>query len=74
MRYPDARINCEDGDNYRERQRARAAVAAIESHTLRTTPRLSEEIILIEHKKIIHVGGVHHEIDMFVTIPLGNGL
>ena len=50
-----------------------AAVAAIESHILRTTPGLSEKTFLIENKKIINVGGVHHEIDIFVTIDLGNG-
>jgi hypothetical protein len=50
-----------------------SAVAAIEAHILRTTPGLSEKTFLIESKKIINVGGVHHEIDIFVTIDLGNG-
>lgn len=50
-----------------------AAVAAIEGHILRTAPGLSEKTFLIESKKIINVAGVHHEIDIFVTIDLGNG-
>jgi hypothetical protein len=48
-----------------------AAVAAIETHILRTSPALREKTFLIESKKIINVGGVHHEIDIFVTIELG---
>jgi hypothetical protein len=50
-----------------------AAVAAIEAHILRTTPGLGENTFLIESKKTIKAGGVHHEIDVFVTIDLGNG-
>jgi hypothetical protein len=50
-----------------------AAVAAIESHILNTTPALREKPFLIESKKIINVDDVHHEIDIFVTIDLGDG-
>lgn len=50
-----------------------AAVAEIEALILRTTTGLSEKTFLIESRKIINVGGVHHEIDIFVTIDLGNG-
>lgn len=50
-----------------------AAVAAIESHILSTSPALREKTFLIESKKIITVNGVHHEIDIFVTIDLGDG-
>jgi hypothetical protein len=45
-----------------------SAVAAIESHILRSTSGFSEKTFLIETKKIINAGGVHHEIDIFVTI------
>ena len=45
-----------------------AAVAAIEGYILRTTPGLSQKTFLIESKKIINVGGVHHEIDIFETV------
>ena len=50
-----------------------AVVAAIERHILSTTPALREKTFVIESKKIINVGGVHHEIDIFVTIDLGSG-
>lgn len=50
-----------------------AAVAAIEQHILAASPALREKTFVIEDKKIIHVGGVHHEIDVFVTIDLGGG-
>jgi hypothetical protein len=49
------------------------AVAAIEGLILGTSPALRERTFLIESKKIIQVGGVHHEIDIFVTIDLGDG-
>jgi len=49
------------------------AVAAIEHHILSTSPSLREKTFLIESKKIIQVGGVHHEIDVFVRIDLGGG-
>jgi Restriction endonuclease len=50
-----------------------AAVAAIEHHILSTSPALREKTFLIESKKIVLVGGVHHEIDIFVTTDLGDG-
>jgi hypothetical protein len=50
-----------------------AAVTAIEQHILSTSPALREKTFLIESKKIITVGGVHHEIDILVTIDLGDG-
>lgn len=49
------------------------AVTAIEGHILNTSPALREKPFLIESKKIIAVEGVHHEIDIFVTIDLGDG-
>jgi hypothetical protein len=49
-----------------------AAVAAIEHHILSTSPALREKTFLIESKKIITADGVHHEIDIFVTIDLGD--
>jgi hypothetical protein len=50
-----------------------SAVAAIEHHILNTSPSLREKTFLIESKKILLVDGVHHEIDVFVTIDLGEG-
>ena len=50
-----------------------SAVAAIESHILDTSPALREKTFFIEGKKIITVDGVHHEIDIYVTIDLGVG-
>lgn len=47
------------------------AVEAIEGLILRGSPNLKEKSYLIESKKIITVGGVHHEIDLFVTVDLG---
>jgi hypothetical protein len=49
------------------------AVAAIERHILSTSPALREKTFFIEGKKIIAVDGVHHEIDIFVTIEAGPG-
>lgn len=49
------------------------AVAAIERQILQTSPGLRENTFRIESKKIIDIGGVHHEIDIFVTIDLGQG-
>ena len=49
------------------------AVAAIERHILSTSPALCQNRFLIEGKKIINVNGVHHEIDIFVTIDVGGG-
>ena len=50
-----------------------AAVASIERYILDTSPHLREKPFLFESKKIINVAGVHHEIDIFVTIDLGAG-
>lgn len=50
-----------------------AAVASIERHILDTSPHLREKPFLFESKKVVNVGGVHHEIDIFVTIDLGVG-
>jgi hypothetical protein len=49
------------------------AVASIEGYILSTTPGLSEKTFRIETNKMINAGGVHHEIDIFVAIDLGNG-
>lgn len=48
-------------------------VAAIERCVLATSPGLREDTFLIESKKIIQVGGVHHEIDILVTIKSAHG-
>jgi hypothetical protein len=50
-----------------------AAVLAIEELILHTSPNVKEKTYLIESKKIINVGGVRHEIDLFVTFELGPG-
>jgi hypothetical protein len=49
------------------------AVGVIEHCILQTSPSLKEKTFLIENKKIIVVGSVHHEIDIFVTIDPGPG-
>lgn len=49
------------------------AVAAIERHILATAPGLNEGSFLIESKKVLVIGGVRHEIDIFVTIDSGPG-
>ena len=48
-------------------------MASIERHILGTSPHLREKPFLFESRKIINAGGVHHEIDIFVTIDLGGG-
>jgi hypothetical protein len=48
-----------------------AAVVAIEELILTSSPNIKEKSYRIESKKIINVGGVHHEIDIFVTFELG---
>jgi hypothetical protein len=50
-----------------------AAVEAIESTILRTSPTLKENTLKIESKKTVVVGGVRHEIDIYVEVDLGNG-
>ena len=47
------------------------AVRAIEEMILRSSPNVKEKTYLIESKKLINVGGVRHEIDLFVTFELG---
>jgi restriction endonuclease len=49
------------------------AAHAIEEHILRTSPALREKTLLIEDKKVVCVGGVHHEIDIFVTVNVAPG-
>jgi hypothetical protein len=49
------------------------AVAAIERSILSVLPLASDKTFTVESKKIVSVGGVHHEIDIFVTIDLGRG-
>jgi Restriction endonuclease len=49
------------------------AVGVIEHCILQTSPSLKEKTFLIENKKMIVVGNVHHEIDIFVTIDPGPG-
>jgi hypothetical protein len=50
-----------------------SAVRAIEDTILRKSPALRENTYVIETKKIVTANGVHHEIDIFVTIDLGGG-
>lgn len=49
------------------------AVASIERLILSTSPALKEKTYVIETKKIINAGGVHHEIDIFVTVDPAPG-
>lgn len=49
------------------------AVAAIERHILATSPSPREDAFVIESKKLICTAGVHHEIDIFVTINSARG-
>jgi hypothetical protein len=49
------------------------AVRAIEETILRSFPGYSESAFRIEGKKILVVSGVHHEIDLYVTVSLGPG-
>jgi hypothetical protein len=49
-----------------------AAVVAIEELILISSPNVKEKSYRIESKKIINVGGVRHEIDIFVTFELGS--
>ncbi len=45
----------------------------IESTILHTAPHLKEKNFTIESKKIINSGGVHHEIDVYVTVDSAPG-
>jgi Restriction endonuclease len=49
------------------------AVSWLERHILSTSPALKEKTFLFQEKRIVCVGGVHHEIDIFVTVDLANG-
>lgn len=50
-----------------------AVVRAIETTILHTSPALKEKTFSIESKKRIVVGGVTHEIDIYVEVDLGKG-
>lgn len=49
------------------------AVRAIETTILQSSPNLRENTFTIESKKRITVGGVNHEIDVYVEVDLGKG-
>jgi hypothetical protein len=49
------------------------SVAAIEGAILRASPAYKESTFVIKTKKIITVGGVHHEIDIWVDVEIGHG-
>jgi hypothetical protein len=49
------------------------AVRGIENLLLSLSPSLQQETYKIESKKIISVGDVHHEIDVFISVDLGSG-
>jgi hypothetical protein len=49
------------------------AVHTIENHILASSPALRENSFTIESWKRVTVGGVHHEIDIFVSVDLGKG-
>lgn len=50
-----------------------AAVHAIETVILDSSPALREKRFIIETRKRINANGVHHEIDIFVTVELAKG-
>jgi hypothetical protein len=49
------------------------AVLALERHILNTAPHLKNKNFKIEDKKKIHADGVHHEIDIYVTVETAPG-
>src|SRR5215469_1042866 len=49
------------------------AVHAIEQVILESSPALRGELFHIERRKILIVGGVRHEIDIFVTVGAAKG-
>jgi hypothetical protein len=49
------------------------AVHAIEAVILQSSPTLREKSFRIEPRKRVTVGGVHHEIDIFVTVAIAQG-
>lgn len=48
------------------------AVRTIEATILKSCPGYSDKTFHIQSKKIINAGGVHHEIDIWVMVELGN--
>ena len=50
-----------------------SVVHAIEAVILESSPALREKPFKIETRKRINVSGVHHEIDIFVTVELAKG-
>jgi hypothetical protein len=49
------------------------SVLAIERHILHTSPHLKDKNFTIQDKKIINAAGVHHEIDIFVSVESAPG-
>jgi hypothetical protein len=49
------------------------AVHAIEAVILQSSPTLHDKAFAIEARKLITVGGVRHEIDIFVTVEVAKG-
>jgi hypothetical protein len=49
------------------------AVEAIEAVILESSPHLLGQPFQIERRKRINVGGVHHEIDIFVQVGAAKG-
>lgn len=49
------------------------AVLAIEGHILHISPHLKDKNFTIQDKKIINSAGVHHEIDIFVSVESAPG-
>ena len=50
-----------------------SAVCAIERTILQTAPGLAENTFTIESKKVVIVGGVRHEIDVYVAVEAARG-
>ena len=57
-------------DKGRELERAVQAIGAV---ILKSSPALREQPFKIEARKRVNVGGVHHEIDIFVTVEAAKG-
>lgn len=49
------------------------AVGAIEHTILSQSPALGEKTFVIEHKKVVRVNGVRHEVDIYVTVDPAPG-
>jgi hypothetical protein len=49
------------------------AVHAIENMILASSPALREKVFTIEPRKKVNVDGVHHEIDIFVSVEVAKG-